>query len=181
MKFLLVGLLVSASMAACVSAHVDEPSVCSTQPIDFGPAPTIPAGVLPSQSVAVTLPPTSVTFDMSGPLGSVGDVASNLQATINELTIDKANLGWVSHVDVQIQGSATDGSTPLVELGSADSSLVVHVALSPVFVLHYLQSGLVTLSLTVSGNVLSDSAPSGEITSSMTLCASASGDVSKHL
>lgn len=179
MKFLLVGLLLP--MVACVSAHVDEPAVCTTQSVDFGPAPTIPAGVLPGQSVAVTLPPTSVTIDMSGPLGSVGDVASNLQATINELTIDRANLGWVNRVDVQIQGSATDGSTPSVELGSADSSLVVHVELPSVFVLHYLQSGPVTLSLTVSGNVAASSPPSGEITSSMTLCASASGDVSKHL
>ena len=180
----LVGLMIAAT--GCVSATLSDDNVCDMQSIDFGQMPAIPAGTLPSVSVAVSLPPQSTTMNLSDSISKISNVADQLQIAITQLVITSAgdggsDLSWVKSVDVQIAGSATDGSTPMMELGSADASMQVQVKMSPDQVLHYLSSGPVTLTVALSGVVDTTTIPHGEIINNVNLCVSVSGHFSKSL
>jgi hypothetical protein len=179
------GLLIATLIAVgCATGHVSEPSVCNTHTADFGTAPTFPAGTLPNQTVTVTMPSQPVSFDFSDPIKKVTDVASNLQINVTSLTISNSShdLDWVHSVDVKIQGSAMDGSTPEAEFGKADTSLEVHVTMSGDTILHYMQSGKVTLTFMVSGDLSPNTVPNGSsLSNDVNFCLAVSGDVSKSL
>lgn len=178
--------LLIASMAAmgCTSAHISEPSVCDNESIDFGSIPSFPSGTLPNQSVEVALPPQSISVDFSSSISKVSSIATNLQMSINSLTImdPGGDLNWVSMGEVWITGSATDGSTPSAQLGTVDNHLDVNVSMSGDKVLHYFQSGKVSLLFNVRGFLSPNTAASiTSLSNNVNVCMSVSGDVSKSL
>ncbi len=178
--------LAGASMIGCATATVDAP-VCDTQSANLGTAPALPSvGV----SQTVTLPPAPVSFDLSDPLKKVTDVADSVQVSVNSLTIDNSShdLDWVRGVQVSITGSATDGSTDAADFASGSwsgppgTSLSLSVAMSGDKVLHYLQSGQVTLNITASGDASTSAVPAGtQLVNGVNLCVDAQGTVSKSL
>lgn len=180
------GGIVFAAMAlgGCASATVTEPSACADKSIDFGSIPSFPTGTLPNQSVEVALPRQSVNFDFSDDISKISNVAKNLQVSINSLGImdPGGDLNWVSMGEVWITGSATDGSTPSVQLGTVDSHLNINVSLTGDQVFHYLQSGQVTLSFNVRGFISPNAAASiTSLSNDVSFCVAVSGDVSKSL
>jgi hypothetical protein len=169
----------------CVSATVSDSNICDMQSIDFGTVPSID-GTPPNVSVTISLPPQSTTMNLSDSISKIDSVADQLQVAITQLVITSAgdggsDLSWVKSADVQIEGSASDGSTPMMELGSADASMQVQVKMSPDQVLHYLSSGPVTLTVALSGVVDTTTIPHGEIINNVNLCVSVSGHFSKSL
>jgi hypothetical protein len=171
------------AVVGCVSATVAD-GICDKQTVDFGTVPTIPAGTLPNVSVAVSLPPQTITMDLSKDITQVDKVADQLQATISSLMINNSShdLDWVRSVDVQV--AASDGSLPQAELGNgkftgASSELDLNVTMDADTALHYLSNGSVTLTITVSGEVSSSTIPNGELTNDVQLCANVSGHFSK--
>lgn len=188
----MAGALAILSMAACTlsgcaTATLDAP-VCYTQSTNFGTVPSFPAGVAPPATVS--LPPVPVSFDVSDTLKKVGDIANSEQVTVNSLTIDNSSgdLSWVRSVSATITGSATDGSTNEASFASGQwsgdpgGSLVLNVTMSGDQVLHYLQSGKVTLNLTVTGDPSAMTLPAGtQLQNSVDLCLDVQGTVSKSL
>jgi hypothetical protein len=179
-------LICAASAVGCVSATVSDDNSCDVEMVDFGTLPALPANVLASVNFAATLPPQTVSFDFSDTINKLDSVASNLQVTINQLVLQSTgdggnDLAWVRNVDVQITGSASDGSTPMMEMGSADSSLQVKVKMSDTQLLHYLSSGKVTLSITLSGAVNVATIPHGDLKNAINFCVAVSGDFSKSI
>jgi hypothetical protein len=177
----LLGLMV----VGCTTATIKAPA-CDAESVDFGMVPAIPANTLPNVAVPVTLPAQSVSFDFSDDINKINSVAKNLQIDITSLAIQDtsdggSDLAWVRSVDVQITGSASDGSTPMAELGSANSDLQVQIKMSDADVLRYMASGRVTLTITISGMVSPSTIPHGEIANSVNLCVLASGDVKESL
>lgn len=178
--------LAGASLVGCATATVDVPA-CDTQTTNFGTAPALPSvGV----STMVTLPPVSVPFDISDALKKISDVADSEQVTVTGLTIDNStgDLSWLRSVNATVTGSATDGSTPEAPFASGQwsgdpcPSLSLNVTMSGDQILHYLQSGQVTLNLTATGDVSAMSVPAGtQLTNSVTLCVDAQGTISKSL
>ena len=184
MKNLIV-IMTALALSGCVAARITAPG-CDAQSIDFGSVPSIPANTLPNVSVPVTLPPQSISIDYSDYIKKVDSVSKNLQVDITKLVIQSTgdggnDLAWVRSVDVKIIGSDPNGSTPMATLGTADSSLNVKVTMSDAEVLHYLSSGKVTLTITISGVVTTTTLPQGELTDSVNLCLAVSGDVKESL
>jgi hypothetical protein len=180
----------------CISANITEPSACDSDDINFG---TIPSEVtqalalaqasgvaLPSE--AVTLPPQSVTEDFSGALNDITDITPNVQASITQLLVsNNGNLNWVRGVNVQITGSDPTDTTPQAPLATYTSSSVpggelsVNVVMPGTTLLTYLESGPVTLTFTLNGVVTSKTVPSGQLSSTINVCISASASLSKSI
>ena len=97
------------------------------------------------------------------------------------------NLDWIKIVEIQITGSANDGSTPPTKLASyttttePGSEISVDVVMNGDQVLKYLESGPITLGFTLSGSVDESDLPSGDLSESASMCVSVSGKFSKSL
>jgi hypothetical protein len=197
MKTINICLLFLVSLAmGCLSATVDEPSLCDTQTVSFGSIPpevsqAIQAAQasgtnIPPQSV--NLPPQDVSYNFSSTLNKVSDITNALQVDITQLVItNTGDLDWVRAVQVSITGSAEDGSTPPAPLatystsGQPGSELSVSANMSGSELLHYLQSGTITLDFSLSGEVDESNLPNGTLSNTVNLCVSASGKFSKSL
>jgi hypothetical protein len=192
----IVFLSVLTTCFGCVSATVSEPSLCDTQTVSFGSIPpevsqAIQAAQSSGVSIApqqVNLPPQDVSYDFSSTLKKVSDIANDLQVDITQLVItNTGDLNWVRSVSVQITGSAEDGSTQPAPLatysttGQPGSELSVNVQMSGAELLHYLESGTITLDFSLSGEVSESNLPSGSLSNTVNLCVSASGKFSKSL
>jgi hypothetical protein len=196
MKTILLTLVSLVMAVGCANATVEEPSACDSDNINFG---TIPSEVtqalalaqasgvaLPSE--AVTLPPQSVTEDFSGALNDITDITPNVQAAITQLLVsNNGNLNWVRGVNVQITGSDPTDTTPQAPLATYTSSSVpggelsVNVVMPGTTLLTYLESGPVTLTFTLNGVVTSKTVPSGQLSSTINVCISASASLSKSI
>lgn len=185
----IIGLATAACLSGCATATVDVPA-CDTQSTNLGTVPSFPPGVAPPATVS--LPPAPVSFDISDALKKVSDVADSEQVTVTSLTIDNSagDLNWVRSVNTTITGSATDGSTPEVAFASgswsdtpgASLSLTLDQSMLGDKVLHYLQSGQVTLNVSVTGDPSAMTLPAGtQLQNSVTLCVDAQGTISKSL
>lgn len=177
--------LAACTLSGCATATVDAP-VCDSESVNLG---TTPSGH-PAGSLLVTLPPAPVQFNLSDALKKVSDVADSVQVTVNGLTIDNTthDLDWIRAVSVTATGSAMDGSTPETPFasgqwsGNPGTSLGLTVIMPGDTVLHYLQSGQVTLNITVTGDVSAMSIPPGtQLNNTVTLCVDTQGTVSKSL
>lgn len=150
------GILIAlAAIVGCATGTVSEP-VCYSQDVNFGSLPTVPAGTLPSAPVAVTLPPQSISFDLSDTVNKVTDVAKDVKADVTSFAVVGSDLNWVDNVDVSIAG-ASPFNTPSVKFASGTPSSLT-VSMDDVTLVHYLESGSVTLTFTLSGKVDSDTA-----------------------
>ena len=171
--------LMAASLlvSACgISATVSDNSVCDSVSIDT----TVPVSPLPG----VVLPPLTfaVNYDFSSTLNKVGDVADQLQANVNQLSVsNNGDLDWVSELDVSVAGNTSD--TPTVPLasytkgsGTPGNTVDLSLLLDTATMLHYLQSGPITLTFTVSGTT-----PTQPVSLSNTFCVAVSGHFSKSL
>jgi hypothetical protein len=171
--------LIAASLlvgACSVSATVSDPSICDSVEV----VATIPVSPIPG----VVLPPLTFTvnYDFSSTLNKVGDVADQLQANVNQLSIsNNGDLDWVNELDVSVSGSTSD--TPVVALasyskgsGTPGNTVELTLKLDTATMLRYLQSGPITLTFTVSGTT-----PTQPVSLSNTFCVAVSGHFSKSL
>lgn len=191
--------LITACVAACISANVSEPSACDTQQVSF-PAPSIPSvpsSVDCSSLPSVTIPSesTTTTMDLSDDISKLQSVASNLNVAVTQLIIDNSNgqFDWVGEVDVSVSGNGLPNAplaTYTMPDGGASSELNVQVVMSPANVLTYLSSGPLTMTLTLQGqtvtacqaaSVLNTVTGSSSLNTNVTMCISASGKVTKSL
>lgn len=178
--------LAAATLSGCATATVDVPA-CDSQSTMLGTVPSFPPGVAPPLSIS--LPPAPVSFDLSDALKKVGDVADSENVSVSSFSIDNTSgdLSWVRSLNATITGSATDGSTPETAFASGQwsgdpgTTLNLNVSLSGDKVLHYLQSGQVTLNLAVTGDPSAAPAPGTQLNNSVNLCVDAQGTVSKSL
>lgn len=182
----LLGAMVVAA-TACASVTVEAPA-CYSNTIDFGMLPPIPANTLPDTMVAVSLPPQSISYDFSSDLGKVGDVVNELTAQVTELTLTDTtgDLSWVRSILVQIDGSASDGSTPTATLASGSwktapgGEMDLSVSMDSTTLYHYMQAGSITITFTLSGEVSSSTVSNTtDLSNGVTMCILASGSFSK--
>jgi hypothetical protein len=197
-----IGLSVVAFLVgACVSAQVDEPSLCDTKSVSWN-IPTLPP--IPSQDEGVdcssfyaTVPSTSTstTFDFSDAVSKIDSVANSLSVVVNQLMIDNTNndFSWVEAVNVSVSRNNVPNDTPVplanytMPDAGAGSELNIDVVMPSSEVLQYLSSGPLTLTVSlVGGNNVSaceveQLASMTSIDSTVHMCLSASGSFSKSL
>jgi hypothetical protein len=198
-KFIKSGALVAVLTMGCAQGTVSEPSVCDSQSVSWDLTKTTLPNVvspLPCQQVSATLPPfsTTVPFNFSDALNSVSKVASNLHVAINQLMIDNptADFSWVQNVDVKISRDSIPGDAPValasytVPDAGAGSELNINVVMSSDTIFQYLESGKLTLTITLSAATVNGCTVAalinmGKLNGTVHMCVSASGDVSKTL
>jgi hypothetical protein len=160
-------------LVGCVSATVEEPSVCGSD--SLGTIPASPVG-------GVTLPPQTFSskFDFSEAISKLQGVSSDLSVNVNALTLDNSNgdLAWVSAVDVSVTGNTSD--TPEVSFASyhgtnPGTSVSIPILMDDATILRYL-SHPVTLTFTINGT-----APTKAVNFSNTMCVAATGQFNKAL
>lgn len=160
MKYFLLAVLMT--LTGCVSATVSDSSVSDQQQITY----TIPE--LPSDPVGVNtyqlpaIPPVTTTFNFSETLSKITSIANDLSISVNQLSIDNPNneLSWVQSAEVQVSGQGL----PQVEMASytaphsgVGNELDLQVTMKPDTLLQYMQSGPLTLTITVVGGSVSQS------------------------
>lgn len=136
-------------LVGCVSATVTEDNACISSPLGDIPA---------SPVLGVTSPPVtlSVTKDFSSIFNKVGDVADQVQVTVNQLTIDSTgDLQWINEVNVSIQGSTPDlPEAPLASYTANGSDpgnqINFQMEMDPNTTVTYLKQP-VTLTFTIAG------------------------------
>lgn len=172
-KLNFLGVLLPCLMIGCVSATVDEPSVCTT--VSLG---SIPASPFPG----ITLPPTSFSdsMDFSGAVSKLTDVASNLTANVSNLSMsNNGDLDWMSEVNVSIASSdmpsAAFASYTAPTNGKPGTTVDMKILMDSSTLLKYLEHPI-TLTFTVSGT-----APTQSVTFMNTMCVAVSGKFSKSL
>lgn len=197
MKNLLFVLLCAVSLvlyAGCVSGNVSE-GACDMQDVSF-PLPVLPTPPVNAPTnwsftlPALTAPP--ITEDFSGTISKVSDVATSVNVMVNSLTLDSQNLSWVSGITISIAGIGSN--YPMATLatytptpGSNVSSLTSQVVMPNSTLLSYLESGPVTLSVTIASSTVDATtvqqlqALNGNVNASINLCITASANVSKSL
>ena len=164
-------------ISGCVSATVDEPSVCDTQALTQ----------LPSAPVTATVPGTvpvsfSQNLDLSGTLSKINKVADSVSINVTQMLLanSSGNMSWLQHVDVNITAQGMQSAVLVqydLQPGDQNStSLSLPVKLDNNTLYSYLSQGPVTLTFTLSG-----SAPTQVPNLSGTMCLSASASVSKSL
>jgi hypothetical protein len=158
---------------ACVSATVTEPSACATA--DMG---TIPAAL----SVGSQLPPQtfSSSFDFSGVVSKVGDVADTLQANVNALTVHGAgDQSWLKSISVTVstQGHSEQALLAHYDTLSAKSSndVTLVIDMDPTVLLGFLRHPI-TLAFIISG-----SSTTHPVVLNDTMCIAVTGKASKSL
>lgn len=178
-------------VSGCVSGTLEDSSVCDQQEVDFGTIPpqvcqAATAGQVVSQQISLT---QTVQYNFSSAFSKVDDVSKNVNVKVIELMVDNIthDLDWCSSVQVSITGSASDGSTPMTNLASGSfaspsAEMFVNVEMNGNTLLHYLESGQVSLAFTLNGTVSSsDVCALGELSNIINFCVSASGSFSKSL
>jgi hypothetical protein len=191
----------------CVNVTVDEPSACSNQNVSFPLASAVSAFAPPSlcnsPSVATStatfqIPPqsTTTTFDFSSELNGISNAADNLSVLITQLVMSNPNkeFFFASSIEVDIAGqNSNSGSYPQVELAmftvgdaGAPSSFAFTPTLPTATVLSYLESGPVTLTITLNSSpiTLAQACTISNDTTASTMvnvCVNASGSFSKKL
>lgn len=196
--FLGSSLLVSIILIACATATVTEPSACQSQAVAFA-APAVPA--IPSQYqdssmcslflVNVPAESTTVSLDLSDTVSQLNKVADSLNVNVTSLTIDNSQhlLDWTDQLDIFVQSK--DGRLSMMKLAHyakvmpVPSSLEVLVVMSGNDMLKYLSVPL-TMTITINGTSVTACQAealmaTGNINSSINLCVSADGTVSKYL
>lgn len=164
-------------IGACgISATVEDSNICDSVMVNT----VVPVSPIPG----VVLPPLTFTvnYDFSSTLNKVGDVADQLQANVNQLSIsNNGDLNWVNELDVSVSGNTSD--TPVVALasytkgsGTPGSTVELELLLDTATMLRYLKSGPITLVFTVSGTT-----PTQSVSLSNTFCVAVSGHFSKSL
>lgn len=193
MKTLLIALCAMMLSLGCVSATVDESSACDSEAVSFAIPSTSFSGVRGGATFttpAITSPP--VSFDFSSTLDKIGDAVDGLNVAVNSLVIDNSSgqLSWVSGITIDIQG--TTPNTPWTTLatysanGGVGSSIVVQVSMDTSTLLLYLESGAVSLTITLEPSTV-DSATAdmlagvGSVSASVSMCLDVSGSKSVGL
>lgn len=172
--FVIAAALIS---AGCVSATVDEPSVCDSQALTQ----------LPSTPVQATVPgvvPVSFTqtLDLSSTLNKINNVADSVSVNVTQMLLANSTgtMSWLQHVEVDIVAQGMQSAVLVqYDLQPGDrnaTSLSLPVKMDGNTLYSYLSKGPVTLTFTLSG-----SAPSQVPNLSGTMCLSASAKVSKSL
>lgn len=188
----------------CVNVNVDESSACSNQNVSFALASAVSAFAPPalcnSPSVAAStatfqIPPQSAmtTFDFSSELNGISNAADNLSVLITQLVMSNPNKEFFFVSSIQVDIAGAPGSYPQVELAMftvddfvAPSSFAFTPTLPTATVLSYLESGPVTLTITLNSSpiTLAQACTISNDTTASTMvnvCVNASGSFSKNL
>jgi hypothetical protein len=177
-------LLVIAMMLGCISGTGNE-TACDTQSLTWS-LPSV-AGSGSYTLPALTSPP--ITMDFSTTLNKISKVTKTLDATISSMTINNANgeFDWVPSITVDIEGtsSATPRTTLAVYARSGNaSSMDMAVLMDGTALLPYLESGPVSLTITLASGTVNQAVASklgGQLTTSVSTCIAVSGSISKSL
>lgn len=170
----IVSTLAAIVAVACVSATVTEPSACSTADL----------GTLPATPVAgVQLPPQTFTssFDFSGTINKVTDVADSIQASISNLMIHNVDdMSWLQSVQVAISSNVGNaGAAALAHYAASSNNvgndITLTIDMDDATLLGFLKQPF-TLTFTVAGTTVTHSVVLND-----TMCVAIVGKVTKSI
>jgi hypothetical protein len=176
----ILGLCAALLLSGCLTANVQEDSVCKTNTFST----TLPDIPVSGISAPITLPTITVPVDMSsvfGKLSDVGTVSFNLGE--DSLVISPSDVSWITHLTVTITGTNNPQAYPTITLSDqgfyeAQSPIQIDNQIDSGVLYSYLAQGPVSIGFTITGTP-----PTGVSTLSFTqtLCGGASIHIHKTL
>ena len=164
-------LILCAVLSACVTATVNEHSVCDT----------VSLGTIPGSPIeGISLPPVSFSTqeDFSGTMQKINDITSSYSVQVTELVFNgNPSLQWITQVTLMVQTADMPNALLATYNQSADSNdgnITMQVVMDSNTMRAYLSEPM-TLTFTVTGTNI----PTTTTTLSTSLCIAASASVTK--